>query len=133
ISNYLLVRKAGTSVSWSPEAGTAYTNGEALGDGHTVVVAAEDGLAYMDNSVSNGTTYHYALFAFDGMNNYSVGLSSSTTPAPVDVTPPQIQNITTTTNSGTYGANAANIVINVTFDENVTLEVGETIRMTLNS
>lgn len=43
--------------------------------------------SYTDNGLTNGSTYYYAIFAVDGSNNYSSGITGSTIPR-ADTTPP---------------------------------------------
>lgn len=53
-------------------------------DGSLVYVGM--GTSTLDTNVTNGTTYYYAIFSFDGNNNYSSGALDSATPLAV-ITP----------------------------------------------
>src|SRR5690606_8513413 len=47
------------------------------------------GTSFVDNGVTNGITYYYALFSFDDVPNYSSGAVATATPSGApDTTPP---------------------------------------------
>ena len=77
-TDFLLVRRAGAPVSWSPTTGTAYSVG-ALDGSHTLVHKAYV-FSYTDTGLTNGTTYHYSVFGVDSALNYSPAQSISVQP-----------------------------------------------------
>lgn len=84
----LIVRKATSAPSFTPVNGTAYTNGQDLGNS-TVVVYNDSGSSTLDSNLNNNTKYCYAAFAHDGGPNY-------TTPAAqANATPQAIPNTIT--------------------------------------
>jgi hypothetical protein len=66
-SGYLLVRSAGSSVSFTPTNGVVYSGavsgGTAIYDGSTA--------SYTDSGLTGGTQYTYAVFAYDAARNYA--------------------------------------------------------------
>ena len=80
----LVLRKAGSAPTGAPTDGTTYTAGQTIGDGTVAAVrAGTAGLMdeWTDTGLSNGTTYHYKLFAYDEQPNYASAASASATPA----------------------------------------------------
>ena len=78
---YLLVRKEGSAVDWSPSDSTSYNvlGGDAT---NTIIYKGTDQQWY-DGARTNMTTYHYKLFAFDGLYNYSeVSIARAEMPRP---------------------------------------------------
>jgi autotransporter-associated beta strand protein len=69
-SGFLILRKAGSSPTGTPADGTAYSQGDALGDGTVVFVNTTAGANSTTDSYSTsaGTTYYYKIFpyAYDG-------------------------------------------------------------------
>lgn len=83
-----LVVTSESAITWTPAAGTGYTAGEVVTTGVTVLgVPGSTDSGITDSGLTNGTTYHYALFAFDTSDNYASGASADATPA--DTTPPE--------------------------------------------
>ena len=76
--NVLIVRKAGSAVTWSPTQGTAYSNGQDVGDGHTVLRGSLAADTFKDTSLTAGTTYHYAIFS-ENYRYYSAAATASDT------------------------------------------------------
>lgn len=77
-SGFLLVRRTGSAVTWTPTDGTIYSAG-ALDLNHTAVYAGP-ATSYSDTSVVNGTTYYYALFAYSSSHVYSSSYAGSGAP-----------------------------------------------------
>ena len=69
-SGFIIVRKSGSAPTGTPADGTQYTQGNALGDGTVVYVAAAAGAGSVTDSYSTaaGTLYYYQIFPykFDG-------------------------------------------------------------------
>ncbi|MFZ6012134.1 MAG: ELWxxDGT repeat protein [Bacteroidota bacterium] len=63
-SGYLVVRRSGTSPTGTPTDGTAYSAGNALGDG--TVAYSGSAVTFNETTLSAGTTYHYDVFSFNG-------------------------------------------------------------------
>jgi hypothetical protein len=76
--NVLLVRRAGSAVSWTPTPGQAYEDGATPTAGHTVVRGSLDADTFTDSGLTAGTTYHYALFS-ENWNYYSTATVASVT------------------------------------------------------
>ena len=76
--SYLVVVKIGSAVIFVPVNGTTYTTGQDLG-GDNLVRSMVTDTSYTDLNLTNGTTYYYAIFAHDAHNNYSSGLTGSST------------------------------------------------------
>ena len=73
-SSYLIVR--GTSeISFTPTDTTAYPLGS-VGGGEEVVYNGASN-TFSDTGLTNGQEYHYAIFAADGSNNYTVPTTTS--------------------------------------------------------
>jgi len=78
----VVLRRAGAAVAESPADARGYAAGEALGASTVAYVGAAEALA--DTNLVGDTTYHYAVFAFDNVLNYSAGVAGS---AAVPATP----------------------------------------------
>lgn len=78
--NVLIVRKAGSAVTWTPTQGTAYSNGQDVGDGHTVIRGSLAANVFEDTGLTAGTTYHYAIFS-ENYRYYSTAATASDTTA----------------------------------------------------
>jgi ELWxxDGT repeat protein len=74
-AGYLVVRKATTAPTGVPVDGTAYTLGQALGDGTVAYIGASTSFSSTGLSASN--TYHYAVYPYKGS-----GVSSNFLTAP---------------------------------------------------
>ncbi|MHC5053532.1 MAG: FG-GAP-like repeat-containing protein [Planctomycetota bacterium] len=79
----IVLRRMGSPPSGTPTAGATYTAGDTIGDGEVVYVGAGfDGApgapsgCPADTNLA-GATYHYAVFAFDALLNYSGGVTDS--------------------------------------------------------
>jgi hypothetical protein len=78
-SGYLLVRNAGSAVSWSPTQGQVYTAGQTVGSTHVVVFSGVWTTA-SDTSLTNGATYHYQVFSYNSAYRYTAGATASGVP-----------------------------------------------------
>lgn len=75
---YIVVRRAGSAVTWTPSDGFSYSVG-AVDANHTVAfVGAVPDL--LDTSLTNGTTYYYSVFAYDAVLNYASATSANAKP-----------------------------------------------------
>jgi hypothetical protein len=80
-AGYSVLYKSGSALTWTPTDGYAYATGEDLGAGRFV---AFDGSASSEifNSLSGGTPYHYKLFAYDSLRNFTTStLGRAVTPS----------------------------------------------------
>lgn len=75
----LVLGQTGSQVTDDPVAGTSYVVGDAIGTA-TVICVVDSGAGPNDSCsdvlVSNGTTYFYSAFSYDGDANYSSGVST---------------------------------------------------------
>jgi hypothetical protein len=76
---YLLVRNAGSAVSWAPTDGQVYTAGQTVGGTHFVVFSGTWTTA-SDTSLTNGATYHYQVFSYNSAYQYTTGATASGVP-----------------------------------------------------
>lgn len=72
----LIVRKAGSAVTWSPTQGTGYTDGQDVGGGHTVLRGSLGADSLSDTGLSAGTTYYYKIYS-ENWGYYSAGVTAS--------------------------------------------------------
>lgn len=77
-AGYLLVRNPGTAVSWKPVDGEQYEAGYVAGT-HSVV-ASGAATTVTDATLTNGSSYHYAVFSFNGAYQYTAGATATGTP-----------------------------------------------------
>lgn len=84
--NVMIVRRAGSAVDFTPADDTDYSNGQDVGNGHTVVKGSLDADTSSDTGLSPSTTYHYKIFS-ENWGWYSAGVTASAT---TDALPPTI-------------------------------------------
>ena len=87
LAGVLIVRGTGVTPNTAPTTGQTYTAGQTLGNA-TVLFAGSSTYFHNTLNVVNGTTYYYALYAYDTSLNYSTVASTSATPHATDTTPP---------------------------------------------
>ena len=75
----LVVKKLGSAPTGTPENGTAYSPGEALGDGEVIFVGNASDTGCVDTDITTDT-YYYTVFARDASLNYSSGVTDSAEP-----------------------------------------------------
>jgi formylglycine-generating enzyme required for sulfatase activity len=78
-SGYLLVRNAGSAVSWTPTLGQVYTAGQTVGSTHFVVFSGVLTTA-SDTFLTNGANYYYQIFSFNSAYQYTAGATASGIP-----------------------------------------------------
>ncbi|MEI6753037.1 MAG: T9SS type A sorting domain-containing protein [Paludibacter sp.] len=82
-AGYLVLRRSGTTVSGTPVGGTVYTQGQTnIGSGtnDVVYVGTSAWTAYTQSTLTDNTTYYYAVYSYDGtgtQTNYSAALTGS--------------------------------------------------------
>ncbi|MBX7113898.1 MAG: PQQ-binding-like beta-propeller repeat protein [Myxococcaceae bacterium] len=76
----IVARRAGSAITWVPTNGTAYTLGQRVRGNNatgTFIAFVDSGSTYAnaftDDSLTNGTTYYYKVFAFSGDYLYATG------------------------------------------------------------
>lgn len=72
-----VVLRSTAPVADTPVEGASYTVGDTLGTSKVVCVVAKPGTSCTDTGLTNGTGYHYRIFARDTNGNYSAGGSGS--------------------------------------------------------
>lgn len=77
-SGYLVLRRPAVPVSTVPIGGIVYQIGDDIGSAK--VAYSGNNLTFLDNGLAPGTTYHYAIFAYNGAGstvNYLTSLSEN--------------------------------------------------------
>jgi hypothetical protein len=77
---FIVVRSQTTAVNWSPGDGQSYELGP-LDNLHSIVYVGSE-TTFNDNTVATGINYHYAVFSFDQVRNYSTSTTISATTHP---------------------------------------------------
>lgn len=67
----IVLRRAGTATSDTPTEGTTYIVGNAIGSSTVACVVSSPTANCTDTGLSNGTAYHYRIYARDSNLNYS--------------------------------------------------------------
>lgn len=75
---YILTRRSSSPTTWTPINGTIYTTGA---QGTDTIIYKGNTPSYLNTGIANGTTFHYTLYAYDGLNYYATGKSASAAPA----------------------------------------------------
>ena len=97
LGTILVLRRAGSAVGDTPAEGATYSVGNIIGSSIVACVVTAPATGCTDSGLTNGTVYHYKIFANDTNGNYAIGVVPTGSP----VTP----NVTTLGN-GTDPANA---------------------------
>lgn len=85
VDGYIVLRKKGSAITGTPADGTVYDRGDIVGDAQ--VVFSGTGIAFTPNNIVSNTTYHFAVFTYNGAgasrnyNTTSPLAASVTTPA----------------------------------------------------
>ena len=99
----VVLRRAGSAVADTPVEGATYSVGDTVGSSTVACVATVPAPFCMDTGLTNGTAYHYKVFARDIDGNYSTGVVPAGSPATpfagITVTP--TSGLTTTEAGGT--------------------------------
>jgi hypothetical protein len=107
-SSTLVLRRASSAVSDVPVEGSTYATTTAIGS--SVVACVGNQTSCTDTSLSNGTAYHYKIFALDSRGNYSdAGVVPTGSPA----TPATLPTVTTSAASS-VGQTSATLNGNIT-------------------
>lgn len=81
LSTLMVLRRAGTAVGDTPVEGTAYTVGNTIGSSTVACEVASPETSCTDTGLTNGTAYHYRIFAKDTNGNYATGVMPTGSPA----------------------------------------------------
>lgn len=73
---FLLIRRTGSAVSWSPVNGTSYQQDATVGVDHVIVYKGSNH-NFSDSPLVGAQTYHYALVSYDQAQIYSSAVVSS--------------------------------------------------------
>ncbi len=83
----LILMKAGSAPTGVPTNGTAQIVGDTIGDA-TVVFKGTTATTATITQLTNSTTYHFAVYAFDERPNYSTAAATSAIPGPPVISAP---------------------------------------------
>jgi hypothetical protein len=83
---YIVLRKTGSSITDVPADGTVYQRGDLIGSSQ--VVYSGTTLSFAPNNIVANTTYHFAVFAYNGPGVYRNYLTASPSPLVNSVTTP---------------------------------------------
>ena len=82
---YLVIRKAGSVPTGSPNANGIYATSNTIGDGTVTYVGTSTN--FTDTGLDPATSYYYGVFTFDKAYNYSSGVpTAGNQPLPVELT-----------------------------------------------
>ncbi len=73
-TGYIVIRHTSAAVDWVPTAGTSYTAGTAA-DPSNDIICVGNGTTCNNTGLTNGTTYHYAVYAYNAALAYSAASS----------------------------------------------------------
>jgi len=68
VDGYLVLRKEGSAITAVPLDGTVYQRGDVIGDAQ--VVFSKNSTSLSPNNIIAGTNYHFAVYAYNGPNNF---------------------------------------------------------------
>ena len=86
LGSIVVLRRASSAVADVPAEGAAYTVGNSIGSSTVACVVTAPTATCTDTGLSNGTAYHYKIFARDGNGNYATGVVPSGSPATPSLT-----------------------------------------------
>jgi hypothetical protein len=77
----VVVLRSTSAVADSPAEGASYLVGNTIGSSKVACVVASPGTSCIDTGLTNGTPYHFRIFAKDSNGNYSLGVAPAGSPA----------------------------------------------------
>jgi hypothetical protein len=77
-SGFVVLRRPSAAITDAPVDLATYTAGQTIGSSTVVYAAAP--ASFTDNSVTNGVTYYYKVFAYDVNKRYTTGIATSAVP-----------------------------------------------------
>ncbi len=82
----IVLRRTATAVASTPVEGTTYVVGNTIGPTTVACVVSAPAAACTDTGLTNGTVYHYKIFAKDNNGNYATGVVPGGSPASPNLT-----------------------------------------------
>ena len=86
LGSIVVLRRATSAVADTPTEGATYTVGTTIGASTVACVVSAPGASCTDTGLSNGTVYHYKIFAKDTNGNYALGVVPTGSPVTPNVT-----------------------------------------------
>ena len=81
-----MLRRAGSAVGDTPTEGATYSVGNIIGSSTVACVVTAPATGCTDSGLTNGTVYHYKIFANDTNGNYAIGAVPTGSPVTPNVT-----------------------------------------------
>ncbi len=81
LGSIVVLRRPTSAVTDTPAEGTTYSVGTTIGSSTVACVVTAPTATCTDTGLSNGTAYHYKVFARDANGNYATGATPSGSPA----------------------------------------------------
>ena len=86
LGTILVLRRAGSAVGDTPAEGATYSVGNIIGSSTVACVVTAPATGCTDSGLTNGTVYHYKIFANDTNGNYAIGAVPTGSPVTPNVT-----------------------------------------------
>jgi photosystem II stability/assembly factor-like uncharacterized protein len=102
-AGYVVIRKVGAAPTGIPADGTPYNAGSTIGD--SKVIYSGPALNFDDSGLTAGTTYHYAVFAFNGAT-FNINYKTTTPLTGSQVTMPDAPILSAASAIGQHGFTA---------------------------
>lgn len=81
LGSIVVLRRASSAVTDTPVEGTTYIVGNTIGSSTVACVVTAPAASCTDTGLTNGTAYHYKVFAKDTNGNYATGATPTGSPA----------------------------------------------------
>jgi uncharacterized repeat protein (TIGR01451 family) len=81
LGTIIVLRRAASAVTDTPTEGVTYVVGNTIGVSTVACVVASPTATCTDSALTNGTAYHYGIFAKDTNGNYATGVVPTGSPA----------------------------------------------------
>jgi hypothetical protein len=86
LGNIIVLRRAGSAVASTPVEATNYSVGNVIGTSTIACVVAAPASGCTDTGLTNGTAYHYKIYAQDTNGNFSTGVVPTGSPVTPSLT-----------------------------------------------
>ena len=86
LGTIIVLRRAGSAVGDTPAEGETYSVGNIIGSSTVACVVTAPATGCTDSGLTNGTVYHYKIFANDSSGNYAIGVVPTGSPVTPNVT-----------------------------------------------
>ncbi len=86
LGTIIVLRRAGSAVGDTPTEGATYSVGNIIGSSTVACVVTAPATGCTDSGLTNGTVYHYKIFANDSSGNYAIGVVPTGSPVTPNVT-----------------------------------------------